>query len=167
MDDGPAAGDRALRAGFMAGAYLLGVSYGIHEVTNYLGARFCAPGGDPGLCRVVEFNDDDFSHWLFFAGLTVVAAVLMLTQVAHPAGRRMGAADLALVLVNAVVIGAGIFANLAFEEVGLDLYVVAAVAVLAVVLLRRHGPHPLLVYYAAAYLLGLGGTVVYRVATGA
>jgi hypothetical protein len=147
----------ALTTGFLVGAYLLGVGYGIHEVTNYLHVRACPTSGEP-LCPILAFNDDDFSHWLFFAGFTIVSAVLMLTQAAVPAGERMRGRDLALILVNAVFIGAGIFANLAFERIGLDLWVVAAVAVLAVVLLRRFGPRPLLVYYAAAYVLGLGAT---------
>ena len=148
----------ALTTGFLAGAYLLGVSYGIHEVTNYLHVRACPTSGPP-LCPILAFNDDEFSHWLFFAGFTIVSAVLMLTQAAVPAP-RMSRGDLALILGNAVFIGAGIFANLGFEEIGLDLWVVAAVAVLAVVLLRRFGPRPVLVYYAAAYLLGLGATAL-------
>src|SRR4051812_37614630 len=54
---------------------------GSHEVTNYLHVRFC-PDTASDLCRIVAYNDDQFSHLLFVA--------------------------------------AGVVANLAFEEIGLD-----------------------------------------------
>ena len=60
------------------------------------------------------------------------------------------------------VIWLGIFANLAFEVIGLDLYVVALLALIAAVLLWRRGPQPLLLYYATAYWLGLVGTFLYK-----
>ena len=42
-----------------------------------------------------------------------------------------------------------------FEEIGLDLVVIVLVAALSVVLLRRCGPRPLILYFAAAYVAGL------------
>lgn len=50
-----------------------------------------------------------------------------------------------LIANNELLIGAGIFANLAFEEIGRDLYAVALLAFLAVYLLRRRGLQPLLI----------------------
>jgi hypothetical protein len=64
--------------------------------------------------------------------------------------------------LNGVLIGAGVFANLAFEQIGLDLYVVALLAVIAVWLLLRKGAQPLFIYYSTAYCLGLIATGVYK-----
>jgi hypothetical protein len=158
---GPAreAPDRALGVTFIVGAYLLAASYGAHEVTNYLHVRFCDPPTDR-LCEIIAYHDDDFSHVLFFAGFTLINLVIMLTQVVHPSRTDPTLFDTALVVVNALFIGAGIFANLAFEEIGFDLYVVAAIAVLAVALLWRRPRQPILRYYAVAYVAGLLATAV-------
>lgn len=157
-----------LSVAFIVGAYLLGASYGDHEVTNYLHARFCpegAAGLDPVLCRIVIFNDDEFSHWVFFAGFVLLNAALMLLQVLFPHRGPVTGRDLALLIANGVFIGLGVFANLAFEVIGLDLYVVALLALAAAGLLWRRGPQPLLVYYAAAFWLGLIGTGIYKLVT--
>jgi hypothetical protein len=163
-EDGPPASARAhlaVNLAFIAGVYLLGAGYGDHEVTNYLHSRFCGSDSGP-LCRIVAFNDDEFSHWVFFAGFVLVNAALMLLQALFPRREAMGGCDTALVAGNAVLIGAGIFANLAFERIGLDLYVVALLALVALVLLRRLGRQPLLVYYATAYGIGLVATGLYK-----
>jgi hypothetical protein len=152
----------ALSLAFIVGAYLLGASYGDHEVTNYLHARFCADDTTSTLCRIVIFNDDEFSHWVFFTGFVLMNAALMLLQVLFPHRGPLTAADLVLLVVNGVFIGAGVFANLAFEVIGLDLYVVALLALVAALLLWRRGPQPLLVYYTTAYWLGLVGTFLYK-----
>ncbi|MGQ0604723.1 MAG: hypothetical protein ACT4QE_23840 [Anaerolineales bacterium] len=179
----------ALNLTFILGLYLLGASYGTHEVTNYLSFRFCREVPTTDLCRIVIFNDDEFSHWVFFTGFVMVNAALMFFQVLFPhrgtgpskawAGEsgtivptrsvspspRSGAVttlDKVLLGVNAVFIGAGIFANLAFEVIGLDLYVVALLAVVAVGLLWRKGAQPLLIYYSVAYVLGLIATFAYK-----
>jgi hypothetical protein len=152
----------AVNLAFIAGVYLLGAGYGDHEVTNYLHARFCGRGDASPLCRIVVFNDDDFSHWVFFAGFVLVNAALMFLQALFAHRESMGRRDTALIALNAVLIGAGIFANLAFERIGLDLYVVALLALVAFVLLRRLGRQPLLAYYATAYGLGLVATGLYK-----
>jgi hypothetical protein len=54
----------------------------------------------------------------------------------------------------------GIFVNLGFEEIGLDLYVVLGLALLSGWLLWRYGRQPLLIYYTAAYGVGLVLTAV-------
>ena len=143
---------------FVLATFVLGVSYGEHELTNYLHARFCADEiGD--LCRLIAYHDDGFSHYLFFGAFIMVSVLLMVAQALWPAPRPVAGRDLAVLTVNALFIAAGIVANLGFEEIGLDLYVVAGVAVFAVVLLQRpHPRQPVIVYYAIAYLAGLAAT---------
>lgn len=159
-----AGGRLALELAFLTGLYLLAASYGTHEVTNYLHVRFCLDGRDDIVCRIVAFNDDEFSHWVFFTGFVAVNGSLMLLQASHPfADVRPRALDLALLALNGAFIALALFANLAFEEIGLDLYVVALLAALAFGLLWRRGAQPLFVYYAVAYGLGLALTVGYRV----
>jgi hypothetical protein len=152
----------ALGVAFVVGAYLYAASYGSHEVTNYLHVRFC-PDAASDLCRIVAYNDDQFSHLLFFAGFIVLNVVIMLTQVLSPDPARATVTDTLLVVVNAVFVAAGVVANLAFEEIGLDLYVIAAVAVFAVVLLWRQPRQLILRYYTVAFVLGLLVTAVLKV----
>ena len=140
---------------FIVGLYFLGASYGDHEVTNYLHVRFCLDDTASDLCRIVIFNDDEFSHWVFFAGFVMVNAALLFLQNVFPHRQQLTGGDVALLIFNALFLGAGIFANLGFEEIGLDLYVVALLAVLSVYLLWRRGRQPLFIYYTAAYWLGL------------
>jgi hypothetical protein len=161
----PVAGEPAgLGLTFLLGAYLYGAGYGAHEVTNYLHLRFCAGAAEPAgdLCRIVVFNDDSFSHWVWFAGFILINVSLLLLQAKSPLAGRLGGRDLALLVVNGLFIGAGIFANLAFEEIGIDLYVVAVVALLAIYLLWRHGRWPLFVYYTTAYGVGLLATALVK-----
>lgn len=147
---------------FLMGTYLYGAGYGAHEVTNYLHVRFCAaPDANDALCRIIIFNDDEFSHWVWFAGFVLINAALLLLQAVAPLGRPR-AGDVALLVGNGLFIALGIFANLGFEEIGLDLYIVAALAVLAFALLRRKGRRPLFIYYATAYGLGLLATAVVK-----
>lgn len=140
---------------FIVGLYLLAASYGDHEVTNYLHARFCAtdPGSD--LCRIVIFNDDEFSHLVFFTGFVMMNAALLYLQNLFPHNGELSKTDIGLLIVNSLFLGAGIFANLGFEEIGLDLYVVAILAFLSSYFLWKKGKQPLFIYYTAAYWLGL------------
>jgi hypothetical protein len=155
---------RALSVSFLVGVYLTGAGYGDHEVTNYLHTRFCIPNDGSALCRIVIFNDDEFSHWIFFAGFVLTNGALMLLQVLFPQRGVHNRRNLGALVANGLVIGLGVFANLAFEEIGLDLYIVALLALLAVGLLWRWGRQPLLVYYTVAYLFGLVATAVVKVA---
>src|ERR1044072_2714114 len=128
----------------LVGVFFLGAGYGDHEVTNYLHSRFCRGDEASPLCRIVTFNDDEFSHWVFFAGFVLVNAALMLLHALFPRREPTSGRDTALIAFNAVLIGAGIFANLAFERIGLDLYVVALLPLRPFVLLRprrRHHRH--------------------------
>ena len=155
-----------LSLAFIVGIYLLGASYGTHEVTNYLHTRFCLNGESSGLCNIVIFNDDEFSHWVFFTGFVLINAALMLLQVLFPHQAPLNTRDAALLAFNGLFIGAGIFANLAFEVIGLDLYIVALLAALALWLLWRRGPQPMVVYYSVAYTVGLIATAIYKIASG-
>ena len=140
---------------FIIGLYLLGASYGDHEVTNYLHHRFCLDDTTSDLCRIIIFNDDEFGHWVFFTGFVMVNAALLFMQNIFPYGDQLTGADVGLLSFNALFLGAGILANLGFEEIGLDLYVVALLAILSAYLLWRRGRQPLFIYYAVAYWLGL------------
>jgi hypothetical protein len=151
----------ALDLVFMLGVYVLAASYGTHEVTNYLNIRFCE--GDAGrLCEIVAFNDDSFSHWLFFAGFVVINAVLLALQALTVGVRAASRLDIALIAANALFIATGIFANLAFEETGFDLPVVGLLFAIAAVAWWRSGARPLFVYYTVAYGVGLLATGAYK-----
>lgn len=117
------------------------------------------------LCQIVIFNDDSFSLWVFFAGFVLVYAALMSLQDLFPHGETAGRRDLALLVLNGLLVGAGVSANLVFESVGVDLYVVALLALLAPGLLWCRGAQPLHVYYTTAYSLGLIGTALSFVIT--
>ena len=156
--DSPAREGRAhvaLNLIFIVGLYFLGASYGDHEVTNYLHTRFCLEDSTSDLCRIVIFNDDEFSHWVFFTGFVMVNAALLFLQTVFPYRGEITNGDVFLLVGNAIFLAAGIFANLGFEEIGLDLYIVALLAILSVYLLWRRGKQPLFIYYTAAYWLGL------------
>ena len=140
---------------FIVGLYFLGASYGDHEVTNYLHTRFCLQDSTSDLCRIVIFNDDEFSHWIFFTGFVMVNAALLFLQMVFPYRGEVTTGDASLLIGNAVFLAAGIFANLGFEEIVLDLYIVALLAILSLYLLWRRGKQPLFIYYTAAYWLGL------------
>jgi hypothetical protein len=145
---------------FIVGIYLLAASYGDHEVTNYLHTRFCLDDSSSDLCRIVIFNDDEFSHWIFFTGFVMMNAALLFLQVLFPRMEKVVGKDTALLLVNSLFLGAGVLANLGFEEIGLDLYIVAALAVLSAYLLWKRGRQPLFIYYTSAYWLGLIGSLI-------
>ena len=145
----------ALNLVFIVGIYLLAASYGDHEVTNYLHVRFCLNDTTSDWCRIVVFNDDEFSHWVFFTGFVMMNATLLFLQNLFPHRGTLSKTDIAVLIVNSVFLGAGILANLGFEEIGLDLYVVAALAILSAYLLWRRGRQPLFIYYTSAYWFGL------------
>jgi hypothetical protein len=148
---------------FIVGLYLLGVSYGDHEVTNYLHHRFCLDDTTSALCRIVIFNDDEFSHWVFFTGFVMVNAALLFLQNMFPHREQLTGADFGILSFNALFLGAGILANLGFESIGLDLYVVALLAILSAYLLWRRGGQPMFVYYTVAFWLGLIASFIAQV----
>jgi hypothetical protein len=152
----------AIDMAFVVGVYVLGAGYGEHEVTNYLNGRYCVDGPDSQMCDIIAFHDDEFSHWLFFTGFLIVNVALLAMQWITVPGERLARSTVVLLLLNAVLIAAGIFANLAFEATGFDIPVVAALFAVSAWLLWRHPDRPLFVYYAAAYGLGFTATVAYK-----
>ena len=145
---------------FIIGLYLLGASYGDHEVTNYLHTRFCLNDSASDLCRIIIFNDDEFGHWVFFTGFVMVNASLLFLQNVFPYREGLARVDYVFLILNSLFLGAGILANLGFEEIGLDLYIVALLAILSAYLLWRRGRQPLFIYYTAAYWLGLIASLI-------
>ncbi len=125
----------------------------MHEPADYLHARFCDPGSSP-FCSIVAYPDDQLAHYLFFAGFAGIDAVLLAAQ-ATAFELPMRERDRLFIGVNAALVAGAIVANLGFEEIGLDLFVVAAVALLSLVLARRYGLRPLILYFASAYTAGL------------
>jgi hypothetical protein len=145
---------------FIIGLYLTAASYGDHEVTNYLHQRFCATDTTSDLCRIIIFNDDEFSHWVFFTGFVMVNAAILFLQDIFPYREKISSTDIALLALNALFLGAAVLANLGFEEIGLDLYVVALLALISAYLLGRRGRQPMFIYYAVAYWLGLIASII-------
>ena len=161
--DSPARDSRAHMAWnliFIIGVYLTAASYGDHEVTNYLHQRFCRTDRASDLCRIIIFNDDEFSHWVFFTGFVMVNAAILFLQNIFPYRGEISGSDISLLSLNALFLGAAVLANLGFEEIGLDLYVVALLALISVYLLWRRGRQPMFIYYTIAYWLGLIGSLV-------
>ena len=148
---------------FIIGLYLTAASYGDHEVTNYLHQRFCAADTTSDLCRIVIFNDDEFSHWIFFAGFVMVNAAVLFLQDIFPYREKISNGDIAMLSVNALFLGAAVLANLGFEEIGLDLYVVALLALMSAYLLWKRGKQPMFIYYTVAYWLGLISSLIAQV----
>jgi hypothetical protein len=148
---------------FIVGLYLLAASYGDHEVTNYLHQRFCATDTTSNLCRIIIFNDDQFSHWIFFTGFVMGNVAILFIQKLFPYQGKVTNTDFALLALNSLFLGAGVFANLGFEEIGLDLYVVALMAMISAYLLWRHGRQPLFIYYTIAFWLGLIGSLIAQI----
>jgi hypothetical protein len=145
---------------FIIGVYLTAASYGDHEVTNYLHQRFCATETTGDLCRIIIFNDDEFSHWVFFTGFVMVNVAILFLQNLFPHRGNIGRSDVALLALNALFLGAAVLANLGFEQIGLDLYIIAALAVISAFLLWQRGRQPMFIYYTMAYWLGLVGSLI-------
>ena len=150
----------AINLTFIIGIYLLAAGYGDHEVTNYLHQRFCLEDSSSDLCRIIIFNDDEFSHWVFFAGFILMNAALLFLQNLFPSIEELSKTDIALLIFNSLFLAAGVFANLGFEEIGLDLYVVASLALLSAFFLWKKGKQPLFIYYTSANWLGLIGSLI-------
>jgi len=131
---------------FIVGIYLLAASYGDHEVTNYLHVRFCLNDSASDLCSIVIFNDDEFSHWIFFTGFVMMNSALLFLQNIFPHKKELSIKDIGLLIFNSLFLGAGIVANLGFEEIGLDLDVVALLAMISTYFLWRRGTQPLFIY---------------------
>ncbi len=152
----------------IAGIYLFGAGSGDHEVTNYLNTRFCDRGNiESVVCNIIEYNDDFFSHYVYYAGFILINVALMLIEFNMPRKVKVSRRDLLFVLPNALFIALGIFANLAFEKIDLDLYFFGSLMVLALYLLFRRKPKvmPVTFYFGTAYTVGVVATLFYKIAT--
>lgn len=158
----------ALDVAFVAGVFLLGVSSGDHETTNYLHHRFCAGQSErDALCDVVVFHDDTFSHVVYYVGVISYTLAVVTVEWLFPRRDEATRRDQMLVLLNAAVIALGVFANLAFEEAALDMVAFAVVAGVANGLLwltgRRRGQLPFTLYTAASFGVGVVAAALYKV----
>ena len=155
---------------FITGVYLFGASSGNHEVTNYLNTRFCERGTiDSPLCNIISYNDDEFSHIIYYLGFVFMNVVLLLMEYNMPRKKGMVKRDYIFVSANALFIALGIFANLAFEEIGIDLYVFGFLMVLSLYLLYSKkivSRFPLTYYFAFSYTVGVVGTAIYKLVSG-
>ncbi len=150
------------------GIYLFGAGSGDHEVTNYLHGRYCEKHLLPiSACQIIIYNDDQFSHYIYYLGFISINVALMLLEYKQPQAKAVGKKELMLISVNALVIALGIFANLAFEETGVDIPVFTAVMALALYLLvsRKHDWQklPVTYYFAFSYTVGVLSTLVYKI----
>lgn len=148
----------------ITGIYLFAAGSGDHEVTNYLNMRFCESGKTTTpICRIISYNDDEFSHYVYYAGFILLNIGLMLYEYTYPRAKHMTGKDIAAVAANSFMIGLGIFANLAFEDIGIDLYIFGSVMFLSLCLLykgKQPPAHlPVTMYFAIAYTLGVTATL--------
>lgn len=152
---------------FVAGVYLFGVGSGDHEVTNYLNTRFCERGKiDSPLCNIIKYNDDQFSHLIYYLGFILLNVSLMLLEYNYPRKERVKNRDLILISLNSLFIALGIFANLAFEEIGLDLFFFGSVMLLSLYLLfftkYKYYHLPATFYFGVSYSIGVLSTLIYK-----
>lgn len=152
---------------FISGVYFFGAGSGDHEITNYLNFRFCDSGKvNSSLCKIISYNDDEFSHIIYYIGFISMNASLMLTEYFLPRKKTVSRKDLFLVGINSLFIALGIFANLAFEEARLDLIFFSSVMILSLYLLffakRKYNQLPITFYFAVSYTVGIASTLVYK-----
>ena len=90
----------------------------------------------------------------------MINTAILFIQNIFPHRGEITNTDFALLGLNAIFLGAGILANLGFEEISLDLYVVALLALISAYLFWRRGRQPMFIYYTIAYGLGLIASVI-------
>ena len=151
----------------ITGIYFFAAGSGIHEVTNYLHFRFCEKQIiNKTLCSIVVYNDDQFSHYVYYLGFVLMNIALMFLEYKMPRKKAVVTKDLLLIIPNSLFIALGIFDNLAFEKIGIDLWVFTSVMALAIYLLffakRKFSQLPITFYFGAAYTLGVLSTFIYK-----
>lgn len=157
----------ALTLFLITGIYLFAAGSGDHEVTNYLNTRFCDQGNlHSPLCNIISFNDDEFSHYLYYAGFILMNLTLMAVENRMPNKNKATNKNLVLITINSLLIALGIFANLAFEDTGIDIAVFSSVALISTYFLlfakRNFRTLPVTFYFTAAYVVGVMSTVIYK-----
>lgn len=156
---------------FVSGIYFFAAGSGTHEVTNYLNSRFCDFGKTQNaLCNIIGYNDDQFSHYVYYLGFVLINVALMLFEAKLPRKKAVSKINLIFVAVNSLFIALGIFANLAFEEALIDIFVFGGVMLLSLYLLffkvKKVGQLPVTYYFAVSYTLGVVATIFYKFAKG-
>lgn len=151
----------------ISGIYLFGAGSGDHELTNYLNFRFCQSGTvQSPICNIIRYNDDVFSHYIYYVGFILMNVSLMLIEYKLPRKSKVSNRDLFFLSLNGLCIALGVFANLAFEEIGIDLLVFASVMVLSLLLLFYRGNRtrnlPVTYYFAFSYTVGVFSTGLYK-----
>lgn len=149
----------------VSGIYFFGAGSGDHEVTNYLNFRFCDYGKvESSLCNIIGYNDDQFSHYIYYLGFILMNVALMGIEYLLPRKTEMKRKDQILITVNALFIALGIFANTAFEEAALDLVIFGSVMLLSLFMLTKNPLKklPVTFYFAVSYTVGVFGAVVYK-----
>lgn len=153
-----------LLATLMTGVYLYGASSGLHEGMNYLNQRFCLETAPSQICTIIAFNDDMFSHYLFYAALIIITLSLLAAEFLNPSKEKMSRKDMIIVGANAFLIGAGLTVNLGFEQIGVDLYAVFLMMLLSLVFLWQKKSlwrqMPIIFYSSLAYSLGTVGALM-------
>ena len=152
---------------FIAGVYFFAAGSGDHEVTNYLNTRFCDAGELKNeLCNIISYNDDEFSHIIYYIGFILLNISLMATEFTLPRKVTISSRDLKFLWTNGLFIALGIFANLAFEEIGLDLLFFGSMAILSTYLLFFAGKSyknlPVISYLVISYGVGVASTLLYK-----
>lgn len=154
----------------ISGIYFFAAGSGDHEVTNYLNYRFCDAGeiSNP-ICNIISFNDDVFSHYIYYAGFVLLNIPLMAFESMMPRKKSASKKDILLISLNALFIALGIFANLAFEEAVIDLVVFFSVMALSLYILYRKKfavkNLPVTFYFAVSYVVGIGATILFKIIT--
>lgn len=148
---------------FVLSVYFLGAGYGVHELANYLSSW--TAGNDSfssDFQEIIRFNDDDFSHWIFFGAFVGVNLSVLLWQYLNPFSSPLKKTELILILCNALILAAAIFANLSQGKLGFDLVALLVLAVPALIFWCKNRSQPIFLFYFAGLWLGLVATFFYR-----
>jgi len=136
---------------FVTGILLYGISSGNHEVTNYLHHRFCV-GETSSICQIIQYNDDSFSHLIFYLSSIIMTLALLFFEIAQPESKPISNKSLAIIIINAGLIGTGLFLNLALENLGIDLYSFGILSAISLSLLylksEEFRSYPIITYCA-------------------
>jgi hypothetical protein len=110
-----------LGAVFMVGTYFYATGNGAHEVASFLFNQYCnTKHVGPGACGSEYADDYLFGNIVYFIGLGVSNAALILLELRRPA-RRPGRRDLTVTLANAGVLALSFIAYDAFDRVAVGL----------------------------------------------
>ena len=139
---------------------VMGASMGLNDLTNAM-SRAGVPS--TSFHDTVAFLDDGLSHWTFFVSFGGISVLMIAAHARNPLPAPMSRAAVVAVVVNALVLAAMLFANMAPEETAVDLAVILVVLAAAVGIrlcartpLRRL---PVSCYFELGFALGLVSSV--------